>query len=268
MELVDQEILEASCRFEVLHTFRSFHLWGDQSLSKMDETMGQLKEFMRKTIELGEEHGDSDDTILYLAHLDSFGSMRGIKFTQLLEHYLVAVIHPDIVGRHSFSDYKDFCYTNTEMDDQTVKQLDNMTFKPLLQYMKKIDSQLGSLAGEWLEGARTISDHRRLEQVGSIKRECVALCDQLKRHELEWISDQKLQGKDTVVSHPWDFCFFSFCHFIDTVFVKAKQLKDQSVDYQMVHHYGRIASLKNRHPADRLRTLLSEIHWCERSYAF
>jgi len=193
--------------------------------------------------------------------------MRGIAFLRKLEHFLVAVILPDILDRQSFSDYRDNCFANTDVGTPTVRQLDNMCFKPLLKYIKRIEDQLQSMAAEWLASAQTPADHRQLEKLGRVQSDCHHRYEKLKLFELEWISDQTRNGKQCIVSYPWDFCFFSFLHFIDDIFMRAKALKDKGTDWQMVHHYGRIARFNNRHPADRLRTILKEIRWCQTSYA-
>lgn len=270
MELVDKSILEISGRFEVLHTFRSFNLWGEDALIKFDQTLSGMKEFMARTVVLGDDSGSSDDTTLFLDHKEKFDQLRGIEFAARVEHYLLAVILPDILGRHSFSHYMTECYCDCETEEPTIKQLDNMTFKPLLSYIRKIDGVINSIVAERLENAVTADDHVQLQYFGEVRRDCRLQYEKLKQHELDWIADQTYDPVSrtmTIKSLPWDFCFFFFCHFVNEVFNRAKELKNRGTDWQMVHHYARIARYNGRHPADRLRTILREIRWCDQSYA-
>lgn len=256
LQLCDEEVVESFSRFQTLLLFRSLLLWGTEVSSLIEETMHNLKKYISSIIAFGNQFGSTDDVAQFLEHKDRLQSLRGIKPTQTMEHYLLAVVLPSRQRNHIYR------YVNTASKNATLQEIDTMTFRPLLAYIKKIEMILDNYAylSEPCE-ENPQGDPERKPGFERLLRECRERHQALKQHQIMWIADQKLDpdGNIVVRSLPWDYVYQFFCSFVDDVYIEAKKVKDKGVDWQMVTHHHRIASYDNKRPSERLEAILGDL---------
>lgn len=220
MTKVDAEIVRTARMFNALQMYLTLNFWGPQTRLHMDVVSMDLKQYLSKTIAFGEEFGSCVENSTRLKTFTAANrAIQNNAFFEILEYFLSNVMLPHIQKyENCLEHFEKSFYTNTRAVAPSITQLVNMTFKPLLGYMRKLgedfDYYFKTMEDEkirmdpWIQKDEQLW-HERKKFLIFLKSLYDFRNEELNTNYSTWMRARKYHPH-VVPCDPWDHTFDSF----------------------------------------------------------
>lgn len=233
---VDNEIMKTMTAFHDLMDYRNLHLLGPKTIVKLDDVCQDMKHYVKTLIDLSNSFGFESDDRRYLLHVYKHRKLRNDDFIDVIESYFRDIVLTYI--DRQIDNFPDKHFTNLSLEKTTIASLYQMTFNPLIFFMKQQESDLKfvleSIVSSKSDFACEKDWENRSLDVQHIKHLFDLEFNHVRRVSEDWLSHWLfIVGKDTILNdiqnNPFDVSFDLYSSIHKNVVLKMRRLKGKSI---------------------------------------